>query len=342
MTGSFTVALDDLDRADLRLRRSWPRSADHLLLDLDDPVTGRQVAGQWFADPAVAATVAAATDGARSCGRVVVQPHGSDRKLSALAPLLRRSGARLVAHRPERRAVVALAGEARFAKVVPARRLGRLRHTARRAADLPISTPAVVTDDAPYLTSRALPGTPLSELLAGPRCHEALFAVGAAVARLHCTAPPAGSSVHGPGDEVAVTEGWERWAQAYGMPLPTPAATPWPAPSTTLRLIHRDLHDGQFLLGVDADGRFTDTGVGLLDFDLMAAGDPALDLANLIEHLLLRGRQGVLADPASAVQALLSGYRPDEDTSSRVTSYRALSARRLAAVYAFRAPNLVT
>jgi hypothetical protein len=39
---------------------------------------------------------------------------------------------------------------------------------------------------------------------------------------------------------------------------------------------------------------------------------------------------------------LLSGYRPDEDVSSRVTSYRAPSARRLAAVYALRASNLVT
>ena len=70
----------------------------------------------------------------------------------------------------------------------------------------------------------------------------------------------------------------------------------------------------------------------------MAAGDPALDLANLVEHLLLRGRQGVLADPDSAVEALLSGYRPDEDTSSRVTSYRAPSARRLVAVYASGRP----
>ena len=342
MTGSFAVALDDLERADLRLRRSWPRTADHLLLDLDDPVSGEQVAGQWFADPAVAATVTAATDGARSCGRVVVQPHGSDRKLTSLAPLLRRPGARLVAHRPERRAVVALDGGAHFAKVVPARRLGRLRHTTRRAAALPIRTPALVPDDGTYLTSGALPGTPLSELLAGPRCDEALRAVGGAVARLHGTPPPAGSSVHGPGDELAVTEGWERWARSYGISLPPPVGTPRPAQSTSLHLIHRDLHDGQFLLAVDDAGGFTADGVGLLDFDLMAAGDPALDLANLVEHLLLRGRQGVLTDPDSAVEALLSGYRPDEDTSSRVTSYRALSARRLAAVYAFRAPNLVT
>jgi hypothetical protein len=69
----------------------------------------------------------------------------------------------------------------------------------------------------------------------------------------------------------------------------------------------------------------TDAGVGLLDVDLMAAGDLALDLAIRTEHLLLPGRQGVLADPDSAGQALLSGYWPDEDVSSRVTSYRALS-----------------
>ena len=86
----------------------------------------------------------------------------------------------------------------------------------------------------------------------------------------------------------------------------------------SLRLIHRDLHDGPFLLATDAAGDFTDNGVGLLDFDLMAAGDPALDLANLVEHLLLRRRQGVLADAESAVEALLTGHQPDEDTSSRV------------------------
>ena len=74
----------------------------------------------------------------------------------------------------------------------------------------------------------------------------------------------------------------------------------------------------------------------------MAAGDPALDLANLVEHLWLRWRQGMIPDAESAAEALLNGYQPDEDTSSRVTSYRAPSARRLAAVYAFRAPNLVT
>jgi hypothetical protein len=150
-----------------------------------------------------------------------------------------------------------------------------------------------------------MPGTPLSELLAGPRCAEALRAVGSA-ARLHRTTPPAGSSLRSRG-----RAGGHPGLGAVG----------------SLRLIHRDLHDGQFLLTTDAAGDFTDNGVGLLDFEL---------------NLLLRRRQGVLADAESAVEALLTGYQPDKDTTSRVATYRALAARRLAAVYAFRAPNLVT
>ncbi|WP_396134697.1 phosphotransferase [Cellulomonas sp. ATA003] len=49
--------------------------------------------------------------------------------------------------------------------------------------------------------------------------------------------------------------------------------------------VHRDLHDKQLL--VDGSG-----GIGLLDFDLAAAGEAALDLANLLVHLELRVHQG--------------------------------------------------
>lgn len=343
MTDVFSIVLADLDRVDVRLRRAWPRSAQHLLLDLDDLVTGQQLAGQWFADPVTAAAVAAATAGARPSGRLVLQPRGADRRLPALASLLEQPRARLVAHRPERRAVVAMADGARFAKLVPARRLDRLRHTTRRTTGLPVRTPRLVTDGHLFLTSEALPGTPLSDLLAGPHRHEALRAVGSAIARLHRTPPPPGSSLHGPADELAVTLAWEASARSYGLPIAAMhSGSPPPAPPRSLRLIHRDLHDGQFLLTRDSAGHFTDNGVGLLDFDLMAAGDPALDLANLMEHLLLRRRQGVIPDAESAVQALLSGYQPDEDTRSRLDSYRALAARRLSAVYAFRTSNLVT
>jgi Ser/Thr protein kinase RdoA (MazF antagonist) len=191
------------------------------------------------------------------------------------------------------------------------------------------------------VTTEALSGVPLAELLPGPRAHEALGAVGAAVARLHRCVPFPGSSLHGPADEVTVTLQWERAAQGYGLAGP-PAGVEVPPNPATLRLVHRDLHDGQLLLATDRDGRFAADGVGLLDFDQMAAGDPALDLANLVEHLVLRARQGVLADADSAVQALLSGYGPDEDVLSRVACYRTLTARRLGALYSFRATNLVT
>ena len=377
---AFDDVLADLDAAGVALRRAWPRSGAHLLLDLDDLERrgdlDHRVAGQWFADLDVAKEVANDTEGAYRRGRVVLQPNGADRRLTELAALLRQPDSRLVAHRPERRAVVALDGGARFAKLVPRRRLGGLRHAALRADRLPIRTPEVLMDETErMLVTAALPGTPLSELLSGPRAEEALRAVGSALARLHRCPPPAGATVHGPQDEVAVTTRWEDWARTYQLPVRAPeprapeprvpgsrvpesgapeshsavdASTaesdgggPQPAVSS-LRVIHRDLHDGQLLLTSGLDGRFQADGVGLLDFDLVAAGDPALDLANLIEHLHLRERQGTLADAESAARALLDGYGPDEDVLDRVISYRALAARRLAALYCFRAPNLAT
>ena len=356
---AFDDVLADLGAAGVALRRAWPRSGEHLLLDLDDlecrddlgHCVDQRVAGQWFADLEVAKEAASGTEGACRRGRVVLQPGGADRRLTGLSTLVRRPDSRLIAHRPERRAVVALDGGARFAKLVPRRRLGGLRHAALRADRLPIRTPHVLPDHAErMLVTAALPGTPLSELLRGPRAEEALRAVGAALARLHRCPAPAGATVHGPQDEVAVTTRWEDWARTYQLPVrapeprvPEPRASEPPTPAApSLRVIHRDLHDGQLLLTSGPEGRLQADGVGLLDFDLVAAGDPALDLANLIEHLLLRERQRVLADAESAVKALLDGYCPDEDVLGRVIPYRSLTARRLGALYCFRAPNLVS
>jgi len=232
----FDEVLADLSAAGLSLRRAWPRTDGHLLLDLDDlepgeecagesdrGESGNRVAGQWFADADIATKVASATEGARRHGRVVLQPAGADRRLGGLAALLCRPGTRLVAHRPERRAVVALDGGARFAKLVPRRRLGRLHHAAHRANQLPIRTPRVLSEGAEdALVTGALPGTPLPELLGGPRAAEALYAVGAALAQLHRCPALAGSTVHGPSDEVAVTTRWEDWARVYGLPIGVP------------------------------------------------------------------------------------------------------------------------
>ena len=43
-----------------------------------------------------------------------------------------------------------------------------------------------------------------------------------------------------------------------------------------------------------------------------------------------------------AVEALLAGYDPAADVRQRMLGYRALTARRLTALYAFRTANLVT
>lgn len=336
---AFDTVRAEIEGTGMRLRRSWPRSDGHLLLDLDAG-SGVRVAGQWFADRSVAADVAAATPGARPAGRVVLQPEGADRVLTELPGLLRRPGSRLIAHRSERRAVVALDDGARFAKLVDGRRRAeRIRRGLRRVAGLPIRTPVLAGDDAgPVVTTDALPGRPLTGLFATANPGPALVAVGEALARLHGCAAPSGSGLHGPADELAVTEGWEERARAFGLPLPSVAEMPPPPPVLRPVAIHRDVHDGQFLVSGDPGP----DGVGLLDFDLLAAGDPALDLANLIEHLRLRGRQGVLVDPDAAIAALLDGYRPDAGVRERLPGYRALTARRLAAVYAFRAPDLAT
>ena len=161
-----------LARQGLHLLRSWPRDENHLLLEAGRD--GAVVAGQWFATAERAAEVARKTPGAEQLGRVVLQPHGADRKLPGLVPLLRRDGAELVAHRPERRAVVRLpAGSphaVEYAKVVRPGVLADVARTTAAAAALPLRTPAVVgVDDATSaVITAALPGRTLHDLLATP------------------------------------------------------------------------------------------------------------------------------------------------------------------------------
>jgi aminoglycoside phosphotransferase (APT) family kinase protein len=89
-----------------------------------------------------------------------------------------------------------------------------------------------------------------------------------------------------------------------------------------------------------------DTGpIGLLDLDLAACGDPALDLANLLVHFELRALQEHCSDArarACAV-ALLEGYSPDPPLLGRLAAYAAATRLRLAGLYCFRPapPGLV-
>lgn len=87
----------------------------------------------------------------------------------------------------------------------------------------------------------------------------------------------------------------------------------------TTGMVHRDVHPRQLLI----DG----SRVWLLDWDLSACGDPALDLANLIQHSRFR-----LAAPTAdrVVEALLEGYTPSADLLLRLPALQAFSAVRLA------------
>ena len=64
-----------------------------------------------------------------------------------------------------------------------------------------------------------------------------------------------------------------------------------------------------------------DGSVGVLDFDLIAVGDPALDLANLLVHLDLRSREGIVPDVSPLREAVLRGYGATYAMADRLRGY---------------------
>lgn len=350
---TITGLVADLKAEGHALVSAMPRSGEHLLLRVRR-ADGAEVAGQWFVSAARAAHVAAATrrssreadpDVASAVHLVgahtVLQPGGADRRLTGLGRLAADPALELVAHRPERRAVVRHRSGASYTKVVRPDRLARvvdpLRHVAAtsgpRVAEVLASDPARGT-----VRLAALPGRPLHDLgdSSGPAT---LAAVGAAVRRLHRTPVFADADLHGPAAELGTVRRWHDLAASYDVwPLPAADTARLLARAEALLsgvsgpevLLHRDLHDKQIL--VDGDS------VGLLDLDLAAAGHAALDLANLLVHLELRARQGLL--PAGRLgalaDALLEGYDADPAVRAGLPAYALATRLRLVGVYAFR------
>lgn len=76
----------------------------------------------------------------------------------------------------------------------------------------------------------------------------------------------------------------------------------------------------------------------MLDIDTLCVGEAALDLANVLVHLHLRGLQGLVpaAAAAQAAAALLDGYRPPAPVVARLDAYADAARPRLACVYGFR------
>lgn len=336
----------------LWLQKAVPKGPDHLSLELRDP-DGAVLAGQWNRSIDRTAQRWRATrrtcpdpDAVQQVGpRVLVQAHGADRRLTDLPRVATRNGAALVAHRVERRAVVRC-GDGHYTKVVRPSRYDAALVTTEVPHTPHVRVPTLVSADpeTSSLTTAALPGRSLTAVLADASAspddvREAGYAVGRAVADLHRNPPPARRR-HLAGDEVDTTRAWLRVAEQYGVLPQAPellrrlatvgreldATTPARA-----GLVHGDLHDGQLFL---ASGE----PVGVLDFDLAAAGSPALDLGNLLAHLQLRVWQG--QSPAEraglCADALLDGYGPAPAVTEQIPYYRLTTWLRLAAVYAFR------
>jgi hypothetical protein len=335
----------------LALRKAGPRGEGRLVLEVGD-ADGAVCAGQWYADPGRgrhAADAIRAVHGAEHVevlddGRVVLQRHGADLLLRGLRERVAAEGAVLVAHRPERRAVVRGA-DGSYTKVVRPGRTGAVELPLRALGAAGVRVPGVleVDDRAGVVRTGLLPGRTFHELVVGSgdddRLGGAAWRVGVAVRELHRLQVDLPVPEHGPEAELAATRSWLVAAAQHGLLAPHRWEGPLEEAAGLLArparprpvLLHRDLHDKQLLLAPGLPP-------GLLDLDLAARGDPALDLANLLVHLDLRRLQGrcTRARAEACAAAVLEGYAPDPATVDRLAGYAATARLRLAGVYAFR------
>ncbi len=336
----------------LKLRRAWPRASGHLALEY---ITGDGdiIAGQWFDDveqlerivrssPKPTSVITSVTG-----AKIILHFEGADRRLPGLLPLLSRSEAQLLVHRPERRAVVRLKTPTGlcYAKVVKPKRtqfLATTEHATRTLAqEGGFTVPKLLKVDVKEgLTFwSALAGESIHKLLGSNRFITAAQATGQTLRALHGTSPPANIATHNAADEIGVLRRWftllEAFAPALERQIRTTAAgvleTLATDPLPSLVPLHRDFYDKQIF--IDTKGH-----IGLLDFDTLAVGEAALDLANALIHFELRGLQAryPMKRAMIATTALLNGYRPDPAVHRRLNVYADATRLRLACVYAFR------
>lgn len=349
------------------LVRAWPRNVDHMLVEMqldDGSTTPPTVVGQWFADPEALAAAAQATPApARVVGPVLLQPDGADAQLPALVEVLAEPGARLVGHRPGRRAVVQVAGSAGnvFVKIV--RRPRRAADVVRRGELVQtlvgdeVVVPELVGSDLPRGVVRwgDVGGRTLYDLGASwspGQARQAWEQAGHAVAALHGADVELVDDRHEDEDEVAGADRWLRPAVVHGRfdadlvgqarERVVEALAELP-PTPALGVLHRDVHDKQVLLR--PDGR-----IAMIDVDTLAVGERAVDLANVLVHLELRQAQGLItAEAATAAwSALRTGLiegataRGEQDVAERawerLPAYALACRLRMAAIYSFRPP----
>jgi aminoglycoside phosphotransferase (APT) family kinase protein len=343
----------------LQLRRIWPHTSEHFTLEYAD-AAGQRIVAQWVSDEAdfwrlvKTTTRASALPTAQvvpvPAYNVLLQLGGADRKLPGLAALVARPDAELVVHHPERRAVVRLGGEegVRYAKVVRPSRvadLATLMRTLHTLTSADFATPVVLAVDEAQgvILLSALAGTSLYELLGSDRLTLAASGAGEILRRLHGLPPPVVAATHTAEDEINVLN---RWLDRLAMVAPAlfqqacqkrdAVFAALAGGSSPAVLLHRDFYDKQIFFAPD-DGR-----LGLLDFDTLAVGEAALDLANALVHWELRALQGACteAQAVMAADAFCASYSIDRVPHQRLQAYADATRLRLTCVYACRPAGL--
>lgn len=255
-------------------------------------------------------------------------------------PALTDAPGELVGHRYGKRAV--LRDGDRFLKVVREKKAadvvargalgaGAAREAGFLAAEPRLEAPGVVATD-------RLPGAPLDRPDGLP--WEQLWVRFAECWPRFAAQTAVEAPAHTGADEARVLREWVLGAIARGV-LPDPegrAATTVERIAAQLEagdaepvLAHRDLHEGQLLVGDDGD-------VALLDLDTLALADPALDLGNLAVHAIWRVAAGQWRKEAAdaVLHAVMAACGHLEVSPARLQLAQSATALRMAAVHAYR------
>ncbi len=185
----------------------------------------------------------------------------------------------------------------------------------------------------------ALAGRGLHTLIGTDAYVPAAGAAGHALHSLHATPPLPGLGVHDSLDHLRELDRWIERTREFGADLAEHVRALLRSVGESPRgdarpphcVVHRDFHEKQIHIGPDAR-------IGLLDFDTLCLGEPAVDIGNFLAHTELRAIQGrhTWAQAAHAQRAFLDGYGATRALRGRAAWYVDMTRLRLACVYAFR------
>jgi len=147
-----------------------------------------------------------------------------------------------------------------------------------------VPEPLAVVPELHMTLQRGADGCPVSELLHRPEAPRLMVRVADAIHALHIADVPTDRQ-HGMDEEIAIlqkqlsqlAESTPAWRTRLERLLEACRLLGGTLSSSRLAGVHRDFHPEQVLAG--------EGGLTLLDFDLYARGDPALDVGNFAAHL---------------------------------------------------------